>query len=234
MIGSFEHNGDREDLADRVPSEEFREPLPEPLARGRPDSELVFGLAVGEDVGVRSRHELCEAVGDVLVDVLHRLQVNEIYRCPGEELRIPDVSLPLGDILEDEGAPSLPALKRRRDRLHLVEGLAAVIPPVGDIGDHLLPLEVLDEGERFQRRNDRKGRFPEVPAHEFLLRTPKPSQALVVCLDDREVGVEDQDQVFRETEKRREGYALRDRIDLCVADKPGLDLTCRLHHLKVL
>lgn len=117
----------------------------------------------------------------------------------------------------------------------MIEGLSAAVMPVADVGDHLLPLESFDDGERFRRGDNRKGRFPEVLAHEFLFCTPKPSEALVVCLDDREVGVEDQDQVFRETEERREGgYALCDGIDLGVADEPCLDLARRLHHLEVL
>lgn len=51
--GGVEGAGGREGQVDGgVPSQEFREPLPESLIRDRPDGELVVGLAVGEDIAV--------------------------------------------------------------------------------------------------------------------------------------------------------------------------------------
>ena len=95
-------------------------------------------------------------------------------------------------------------------------------------------VEVLDDGERFRRGDDREGRFLEVPAHDLLFRTPQSRKTPVVGLDDREVGVEDQDQILREAEERREGYALRKGVDLRVADEPRLDVAFCLQHLKML
>jgi len=110
---------------------------------------MPVGLIVGEEVSKRSRREFRKPVDDVPVDVLHRLQIDEVDRRPREERCVPEVLLPLGDILEHYRAALLPVLECRRDRLHLVEGHPTVVPPVGDVGDHLLPLEPLDDGEGF-------------------------------------------------------------------------------------
>ncbi len=234
VIGGVEGPGNREGQADGVPPKEFREPLPESLARDCPDDELPIDLIVGEEVDACSRDELHESVDDVLVDIVHGRQVDEIHCGPGEEHRVPDIPFPLGDILKHDCASLLPVLERRRDHLHLVERLSVAVVAAADVGDHLLPLETLDDSEGFRGGDGRDRRIADVLPDKFLFRAPKVPEKLVVCLDDREVGVEDQDGVLCKTEESRERHALCNRVDLCVPDKTGLDLARHLHDLKVL
>ncbi|WP_292731108.1 hypothetical protein, partial [Methanoculleus sp.] len=61
---------------------------------------------------------------------------------------------------------------------------------MADAGDHLLPLEILDDGEGLGGGDDREPRLADVVPDEILFRALKSPEALVVDLDDREVGVE--------------------------------------------
>ncbi len=196
-VGDLKGSGDREGQADRIPPEKFRKSLPESLARDRPDAELTVDLIVGEEVGARPGSELDEMVGNILVDIIHRRQVDEFHRGPGEERRVLDIASPLGDILKHDRATLLSILKRRRDRMYLVERLSLATYA----GDRLFPLDVLDDGDGIGGGESREPRIREILPDKILFRALELPEKLVVRLDDRKAGIEDQDGVLRKTEE---------------------------------
>ncbi|KUG19873.1 hypothetical protein ASZ90_010406 [hydrocarbon metagenome] len=227
------HLSVRKHQTDGIQPQELDQPLAKALAPDRPYGELLLHLVIGAHIQAAPRHDLVDPLCNVFVDILLCRHIDEFHRGPGQELHVPDVALPLGDLLEHDGASLLAVLKRRRDRLHLVEALV-VSPPVGDIGDHLLLLKILDHRERFCCGDHGERRLLYGQADQLVLCPAEVPEALVVCLDDPLLSIEDQDQVLRETEEGGHGDALSEGVDLCVPDRPDIDPARNLEDLEVL
>ncbi len=68
-------------------------------------------------------HEFGDGLCDVLEDVGLGREIDQFTGGPGQELHVPHVPFPLGDVLEHDGKARVPSLERRGDDLDLVEAL---------------------------------------------------------------------------------------------------------------